>query len=61
MVKKVSNFITKREGSSYNNSDIAVKRVCVNRHYKYYSKVRYNTRIYTVDIEQLNNSNSSEE
>jgi hypothetical protein len=50
MVKKISNFITKREGSSYNNSDMATKRVCISRCYRYYSEVKYNTRTYTVDI-----------
>jgi hypothetical protein len=61
MVKEVSNFITKREGSSCNNSNIAVKRVYVSKYYRYCSEVKYNTCTYTVDIKQLNNSNSSEE
>ena len=61
MVRKVSNFIAKRKGSSCNNSNMAAKRVRVSKHCRYYSKVRHNTRTYTANIEQLNNSNSSKE
>jgi hypothetical protein len=61
MVREVSNFIAEREGSSCNNGDIAAKRVYVGRRYRHCGEVGYNTRTYMADIEQLNNSNSSEE
>jgi hypothetical protein len=61
MVRKVSNFIAEREGSSCNNSDTAAKRVYVSRYCRYCGEVRYNTRTYTADIEQSDDSNSSKE
>jgi hypothetical protein len=61
MVKEVSNFIAEREGSSCNNSNTAIKRVCVSKCYRYYSEVRYNACTYIADIEQLDNSNSFKE
>ena len=61
MVREVFNFITKREGSNYNNSNMAAKRVYIGKRYKHYSKIGHNTHTYTADIEQLNDSNSSKE
>jgi hypothetical protein len=61
MVREVFNFITEREGSSCNNSNTAVKRVCVSRHYRRYGEVGHNIYTYIADIEQLDDSNSSKE
>jgi hypothetical protein len=61
IVREVFNFITEREGSSCNDGNIAIKRVCVGRYYRYCSKVGYNTYTCTADIEQLDDSNSSKE
>ena len=60
-VREISNFIAKREGSSRNDGDTAAKRVRVSRRYGRCGEVRYNTRTYTADIEQLDDSNSSKE
>jgi hypothetical protein len=61
IVGEISNFITKREGSSYKNGDMAAKKVRVNKRYRCYSEVKHNTRTYIADIEQLDNSNSFKE
>jgi len=61
MVREVSNFIAKREGSSYNDGNTATKRVRVSRRCGRCGEVGYNTRTYIADIEQLDNSNSSKE
>jgi hypothetical protein len=35
------------------------KRVCIERRYSYYSKVRHNFCTYKVEIEDVDNSNTS--
>jgi hypothetical protein len=59
-VSKVSNLITEKEGSSYRDSETPIKRVRAKRRYSYCSEVRYNSRTYKVEIEDLDNSDSSE-
>ena len=58
-VSKVSNLITKREGSSCNNSKKAGKRVHAARRCRRCSEIGYNSRTCTVEIEDLEDSNKS--
>ena len=60
-VGEVSNFIAEREGSSRNDGDTAAKRVRVGRRCGRCGEVGHNTRTCTADIEQSDDSNSSEE
>jgi hypothetical protein len=55
----VLDLITKREGSSYKNSETPAKKVCAKRHYSYCSKVRYNSCTCKVEIEDIDNSKES--
>jgi hypothetical protein len=59
VVSKVSNLITKKKSSSYKKSKTPVKRVCIERHYSYYSEIRYNSYTYKVEIVDIDNSNAS--
>jgi hypothetical protein len=56
----ISNLITKKEGSSYEESKIPIKRVRAERRYSYYSEIRHNSYTYKVEIEDVDNSNTSE-
>jgi hypothetical protein len=58
-VSKVSNLIAKKEGSSCKDSEMPTKRVRAERRYSYYSKVRHNSCTYKVEIENVDNSNTS--
>jgi hypothetical protein len=57
----VSNLIAKRESSSYKEGKMLVKRVRAKKHYSYYSKVRHNSYICKVEIEDIDNSKESKE
>jgi hypothetical protein len=59
IVGKVTNLITKKEGSRYKNSKTPIKRVYIERHYSYYSKTRHNSYTYKVEIEDIDSSNTS--
>ena len=61
IVSKVSNLITIRESSSYNKGKMPVKRVCIERYYSYYSKVRHNSHTYIVELESLDSSKEPKE
>jgi hypothetical protein len=58
-VSKVLDLITKREGSRYKESKELAKRVRLERRCSYYSKIRYNSRTYKVEIKDINNSDAS--
>ena len=59
IVSKISNLITKIESRGRKDSKTPIKRVYVERRYSYYSKIRYNSRTYKVEIKNINNSNAS--
>ena len=61
IVSKVLDLITKREGSRYKKGEKLAKRIRVGRRYSYYSKIRYNSRTYKVEIKDIDNSNKSKE
>jgi maltooligosyltrehalose synthase len=58
-VSKVSNLITKKEGSSYKDSKTPAKRVCAERRCSCCSEIRYNSCTYKVEIENVDNSTTS--
>jgi hypothetical protein len=60
IVSKVSNLITKKEGSSYKDSKTPAKRVRAKRRCSYYSKVGHNSCTYKVEIVDVDNSDASE-
>jgi hypothetical protein len=60
IVSKVSDLITKREGSSRKEGKTPIKRVCAERRCSYYSEVEHNSRTYKVEIEDVDNSEESE-
>jgi hypothetical protein len=60
IVGKVSNLITKKEGSSRKEGETPAKRVRVERRCSRYSEIRYNSCTYKVEIEDVDNSNASE-
>jgi hypothetical protein len=47
------------KGESYKDSKTPIKRVCAEKRYSYYSKTRYNSYTYKVEIEDADNSNTS--
>ena len=51
--------MTVRESSCYNNSKKPMKRVRVIRYYGYCGEKGYNSCTYTVEIEDIDNSNTS--
>jgi hypothetical protein len=57
----VSNLVTIIVVSYYNNSNRLLKRVRVERYYSTYSKIRYNSYTYKVEIEDVYNSKESKE
>jgi hypothetical protein len=59
VVSKVSNLITKKKCSSYKKSKTPAKRVRIERHYSYYSEIRYKSYTYKVEIVDIDNSNAS--
>jgi hypothetical protein len=59
VVSKVSNLITKKKSSSYKKNKTPAKRVRIERHYSYYSEIRYNSYTYKVEIVDIDNSNAS--
>ena len=59
IVSKVSNLITKKEGSSCKEGKTPAKKVRAKRRCSYYSKVRYNSCTYKVEIEDIDNSKES--
>jgi hypothetical protein len=60
IVSKVSNLITKKGHSSYEDSKTPTKRVRTQRYYSYYKEIRHNSYIYKVEIEDIDNSDASE-
>jgi hypothetical protein len=58
-IGKVTNLITIIVNNYYNNSNRLLKRVRTERCYSYCNKVRYNLRTYKVDIEDADNSATS--
>jgi hypothetical protein len=59
IVSKVSNLIAKKESSSCKDGKMPAKRVRAERRYSCYSKVRHNSCTYKVEIENVDNSNTS--
>jgi hypothetical protein len=59
-VSKVSNLITKREGSSRKEGETPAKRVRAKRRCSRCGKVKHNSRTYKVEIEDVDNSEESE-
>jgi hypothetical protein len=51
--------MTKKESSRCKNSKTLIKRVRAERHYSYYSKTRYNSYTYKVEIENADSRNTS--
>jgi hypothetical protein len=58
-VVKVTNLITKKEGSRCKDSETPIKRVRAERHCGCYGETRYNSRTYKVKIENAYSSNVS--
>ena len=52
-VSKVTNLIAKKEGSSCKKGKKPAKRVCVERRYSRYCKIRYNSYTFNVEIEEV--------
>jgi hypothetical protein len=61
IVSKVSDLITKKEDSSYEESKTPVKRVRAKRHCSCCSEVGHNSRTCKVEIEDVDDSEESEE
>jgi hypothetical protein len=59
IVGEVSNLIAEKEGSSREESETPAKRVRVERRCGRCSKIRHNSRTYKVEIEDVDNSNTS--
>jgi hypothetical protein len=59
-VGEVSNLITKKEGGSREEGETPAKRVRAERHYGRCSEIRYNSRTYKVEIEDVDDSDASE-
>jgi hypothetical protein len=60
-VSKVSDLITKKEGSSHEEGETPMKRVRAERHYGRYGEVGHNSRTCKVEIEDIDDSEESEE
>jgi hypothetical protein len=60
IVSEVSDLITKKEGSSRKEGETPAKRVRAERRYGRYSEIRYNSRTCKVEIEDVDDSNTSE-
>jgi hypothetical protein len=58
-VSKVSNLITEKEGSSHEEGETPAKRVRAERHYGRCSEVGHNSRTCKVEIEDVDDSNTS--
>jgi hypothetical protein len=58
-VGKVTNLITKKEGSRCKDSETPVKRVRAERHYSRYGETRHNSCTCKVEIEDADSSNTS--
>jgi len=48
--------MTVREGNYYNNSEKFIKRVRAAKYYGHCGEKRYNSRIYIIEIKNINNS-----
>jgi hypothetical protein len=59
IVSEVLDLIAEKEGSSRGDSKTPTKRVRAERRYSRYSKTRYNSRTYKVEIEDTDNSDDS--
>jgi hypothetical protein len=59
IVSKVSNLIAAKEGSSYKEGKIPIKKVYTERRCSCCSKIRYNFYTYKVEILDIDNSNAS--
>jgi hypothetical protein len=59
IVGKVTNLITKKEGSRCKDSETPVKRVRAERHYGRCGETRHNSRTCKVEIEDADSSNAS--
>ncbi|KAF1928796.1 uncharacterized protein M421DRAFT_62439, partial [Didymella exigua CBS 183.55] len=57
-VSKVSNLITKKEGSSCEDSKTPAKRVRAERRCSCCSKIRHNSHTCKVEIEDIDNSDA---
>jgi hypothetical protein len=60
IVSKVSNLITKKEGSRRKNSETPAKRVRAERRCGRCSETRHNSRTCKAEIEDVDNSDASE-
>jgi hypothetical protein len=60
-VSEVSDLITEKEGSSREEGETPIKRVRAERHYSRYGEVGHNSRTCKVEIEDVDNSEESEE
>ena len=61
IVQEVQDIITKKEGKKRNTSKGPIYKVYNIKHYRYYSKKRYNSYTYKVEINNTKNSNKSKE
>jgi hypothetical protein len=61
IVSKVSDLITKKEGSSREESKTPIKRVRAERYCSYCGEVGHNSRTCKVEIKDVDNSEESEE
>ena len=59
-VSKVSNLITKKEGSSYKEGETPTKRVRAERRCGRCSEIGHNSRTCKVEIEDVDDSDASE-
>jgi hypothetical protein len=59
IVSEVSNLITKKEGSSYKEGETPTKRVRAERRCGRYSKIRYNSYTYKIELLDMDNSDTS--
>jgi hypothetical protein len=60
IVSEVSNLIAEKEGSSRKEGETPAKRVRAERRCSRYSEIRHNSRTCKVEIEDVDNSNTSE-
>ena len=60
-VSKVVNLIAVKDGSYYDNGEKPVKRVCITRHCGRYGEKGYNSRIYIIEIKDIDDSDTFKE
>jgi len=61
IISKIVDLMAVREGSYYNNSKKPVKRVRVARYYSHCGEKGHNSRIYIVEIKNVDDSDTFKE